>query len=280
MFGYVSADKNELKVIELADYNACYCGLCRSISTRYGQVARLTLNYDCAFLSMLICALNGEREAEKSYCAYKPLTKKRVIANDSPSFQFGADVEIALAWYKLKDDWDDEKKAIALFGKAGLYEAFKKLKKNAPEIAQTVECGISALSKLEKNNCTEIDEVANTFAHMMGELALLAPIEDEMQKKVLSHLAYSLGRWIYLMDAWEDKEKDLKKGSYNPFVASKKQGDKENASFLLHSALNKAIDAYDLLELKTHKGVLDNIMYRGCVMKTEKLLGGNDGESL
>ncbi len=280
MFGYVSADKNELKVIELADYNACYCGLCRSIGTRYGQAARLTLNYDCAFLSMLLCGINGEREAEKSYCAYKPLSKKRVIAKDSPSFRFGADVEIALAWYKLKDDWDDERKIIALAGKTGLYSAFKKLQKLSKETAETVENGINALSKLEKANCTEIDEVANTFAQMMSELVEFAPTEDKTQTTVLSHLMFALGRWIYLMDAWEDREKDAKKGSYNPFIASKKQNDKENASFLLHNALNKAICAYDLLDLKTHKGVLDNIMYRGCVAKTEKLLGGNDGESL
>lgn len=280
MFGYVSADKNELKVIELADYNACYCGLCRSISNRYGQAARATLNYDCAFASMLLCGLKGEREAKPSRCGYKPFSKKRVIAEDSPSFQFGADIEIALAWYKLCDDWQDEKKAVALFGKAGLYGAFKKLKALSPQVAQTVERGIASLSKLEKANCTEIDAVANTFAKMMQDLAKLAPLEDDKELKVFSHLMFSLGRWIYLMDAWEDREKDKKHGLYNPFCASNKDSDKENAAYLLHSALNKAIDAYDLLELKTHKGVLDNIMYSGCVMRTEKLLGGNDEQSL
>ncbi|MBQ9833027.1 MAG: hypothetical protein IJO48_04760 [Clostridia bacterium] len=280
MIGYVSADKNELKVRELADYNACYCGLCKSISSRYGQVARLTLSYDCAFIAMLVCGLNGERAAKKQGCVYKPLAKKRIIAEDSPSFQFAADLEIALAYYKLADDWNDEKKLMALFEKAGLYASFKKLNMLSRQLGNIVKDGIYALSKLEKEKCGEIDAVANTFAKILGDAAYFAPLNDEKQKKVLSHVLYSIGRWVYLCDAWDDRKKDEKSGSYNPFVICGKQHDDANASFLLNNALNKAIDAYDLIEIKTHKGVLDNIMYIGCVAKTKEVLGGKHEQSL
>lgn len=276
MFGYVSTDKNELKVCELADYNACYCGLCRSIGARYGQAARATLNYDCTFVAILLCGIKGEREADKKMCVYKPFAKKRVMAADSESFRFAADAEIALAWYKIKDDWNDEKKVLALVGEGGLYSAYRRLQKNAPQLAETVKDGIAKLSVLEKENCSEIDAAANTFAQMLSDLVLFAPIEEEKTITILKRLMFSLGRWIYLIDAWDDIKKDMKSGSYNPFIASGKQNDRENASFLLHSALNKAINAYDLLDLAAHKGVLDNIMYRGCVAKTEKVLGGND----
>ena len=38
------------------------------------------------------------------------------------------------------------------------------------------------------------------------------------QEKVLGHLGYNLGRWIYLADAYHDRQRDARKGAYNPFL--------------------------------------------------------------
>ena len=59
MFGYIVPLKQELRMRELAQYNAYYCGLCASIGARFGQAARLTLNYDSTFLAMLLTGLSG-----------------------------------------------------------------------------------------------------------------------------------------------------------------------------------------------------------------------------
>ena len=44
MFGYLTADTATLTEEQLKRYQACYCGLCRSLEKRHGQLSRLTLN--------------------------------------------------------------------------------------------------------------------------------------------------------------------------------------------------------------------------------------------
>jgi hypothetical protein len=80
---------------------------------------------------------------------------------------------------------------------------------------------------------------------------------------------------VYLIDAWDDREKDQKSGSYNPFLLTGME--REQAEFLLNITLNEAKKAYDLLTLKTENGVLDNIMTLGLVHTQERVLSGQEG---
>ena len=60
MFGYVVINKKELKFREYDEYRGFYCGLCKSLSERYGISGQITLNYDMTFLAMLLTALYEE----------------------------------------------------------------------------------------------------------------------------------------------------------------------------------------------------------------------------
>lgn len=277
MFGYVSPLKCELLVRDLALYNAYYCGLCRSIKSRFGEIPRLSLSYDCAFLALLTAGVLGAPACEEKRCAYKPLKKKMPIAPDSEALRFAADINILLAYHKCEDDWADEKKASALLAEAALKKAAKKAAAARPEASAAIRHGLMELSKLEKANCSELDLPADAFATLMRGVLSNAPV-DEREREIFRHLGWHLGRWIYLIDAWDDREKDAKNNSYNPFNAS--GAGKERASFLLHVSLNEAGKAYDLLDLKANAGVLDNIMHLGCAHRTEQLLKGERDESL
>ena len=59
MLGYVKIDKGELKVREYEVYTGYYCGICKSIGKRYGQLPRMALSYDAAFLAVLLASLDG-----------------------------------------------------------------------------------------------------------------------------------------------------------------------------------------------------------------------------
>ena len=59
MFGYVKTDIPNMYVKDTILYKAMYCGLCKGIAKTCGQKARLVLNYDLAFLSVLIHNLAG-----------------------------------------------------------------------------------------------------------------------------------------------------------------------------------------------------------------------------
>ncbi len=280
MFGYVTPNHDELKVREARQYRAYYCGLCRALKKGYGETARLTLNYDCTFLAILLSALE-EPQAEpffNGHCAYKLFLKERPIAKYTDALGFAADLEVLLSFYKSLDDWRDERSLKGAGGRMALGNARKKAEKRNPALADCLKNGLLELDLLEKGNCAELDAPADAFARILSNALAFAPALDPKEKIVLSKLSYNIGKWIYLADAWEDREKDKKSGSYNPFLAS--EAGEERASFLLHYSLNEAISAYELLDVKSNAGILDNIMYVGCRTRTQRLLGGGNEQSL
>ena len=54
MFGLVVPEKPEMKVKEYEQFNAIYCGICKSIARRLGTLPRFVLNYDLTFLAVLL----------------------------------------------------------------------------------------------------------------------------------------------------------------------------------------------------------------------------------
>ena len=275
MFGYVMPQKSELKVRELARYEAYYCGLCVELGKRLGQAARLTLNYDCAFLAVLLCGMEGEDVCTPMRCPYKPLKKPRPVAPSSETMEFCADLNLALAWHKLGDDRRDEKfprAAGAAAAKAALALAYRKMKKLRPGLAETIEAGIGELTALEREGCAELDAPPDAFGRMLRLCALEIPYRQERSKKVTAAIAYDLGKWIYLADAWDDRDKDKKTGAYNVFLSA--GADAQRAEFLMRRSLNGAIDAYWLAEPRSNGGIVENILIEGCGEKTRLLMGG------
>lgn len=269
MFGYIGPEKGELKVRELGEYQAYYCGLCRTIGRRYGQASRLTLSYDCAFIAMLVDAFLPCRGCEKRRCAYKPFKRAQMMAKPSEGLAFAADMNVLLSWYKLRDNWSDEKRVFSAAGALALHAAKKRAARENPRLCAAIESGVAALSAIERKKTASVDAPADAFGVMMRDCVRCAPI-DEKEAKAVESLSYNIGKWIYLMDAWDDREQDAKSGSYNPFLAC--GAEKERAAFLLNRTLNEAIKAFDLMNLASHKGVLENIIYEGCVNRTQTLL--------
>ncbi len=268
MFGYIGPEKGELKVRELGEYQAYYCGLCRMIGKRFGQAARLTLSYDCAFIALLVDAFSPCCGCEKHRCAYKPLKREQMMAKPSAGLSFASDMNVLLSYYKLRDNWADEKSAVSAAGALALQAAKERASRENPKLCAAIQNGIAALGEIEKENAASLDAPSEAFGVMVRECMQCAPLDKE--QKAVASLSYSIGKWIYLMDAWDDRAKDAKSGSYNPFLAC--GADQERAGFLLHCTLNEAIKAFDLLDFASHKGVLENIIYEGCVKRTQTLL--------
>ncbi len=270
MFGYVGPLTCELRIKDKTLYDAYYCGLCREIGKSFGQPPRATLSYDCTFLALLIASVKGPVVPEMHRCGFKPLSKRRAMIPSSEAVKFSANVNIILTWYKLRDDWSDERKASALALRPLLSSSAKKAFKACPEVAGAVERGLAELSGLERANCADIDAPCDAFARMMREIMLNAPVMDKRALDVMAHMSYHMGRWIYLADAWDDRAKDEKSGAYNPFTASGAKRDR--AGFLMNISLTEAVKAYDLLNVIANKGILDNIIRLGCYERTCRLL--------
>lgn len=283
MFGYISADQPELRVRELETFKCYYCGLCRAIRADYSQAARLLLNYDCAFLYLLTSALTDQPPAYPSRrCGVHPAVKKAYAV--APGASFAAAMNVLLGVGSLRDKARDDKNLPCAAGAGALGRARRKAAVRYPMAAACIDRQLEALSALEHENCADLDRVADAFAALLAgvfeQAGAAVDVGETGQMRALHSLGYHLGRWIYLMDAYDDLARDAKRGSYNPLlVRAGGSGDEARAlaEFNLNCSLAGAVQAYDLLDIRKHKGILDNILYAGLHKKTQKLLGGKNG---
>lgn len=283
MFGYILPEKPELKIREYELFRAYYCGVCKSIGKRHGQLSRLALNYDSTFLAILISALTNEKVLIKSErCLAHPVIKRSAIKNNQ-IVDYASDINIILAYYKLKDNWKDEKSAVSAVLMLLLNNAFKKLRKRYLLKCDLIEKRLSELSVLEEEKCSSMDAAAEPFAKLMEEITAYEPVcLDKKHEKILRWIGYNLGKWIYILDAYDDLKDDIHKKNYNSLIYQYNYSGedidifrsriRDKVEFNLTFSLNQIAKAFELLNVNNNKGLLENIIYMGMLRKTENIL--------
>ncbi len=272
MFGYVEPLKDELKIKEYNIFRSYYCGLCKTLKKEYGFFSRLALNYDSVFLALLLSSVHEEQySCRKERCIANPFSKK-VIQKTNESLSYSAAVMVILALLKLEDDIRDEKSAKALFAYISLFGAKCKISKNYKELYNESKKYMRALSALEKDKCSIPDKLSNEFSSLMSFLFVPDFINDENTKRILAHIGYMLGRFIYILDAFDDLEEDKKKNRFNPYLMCELPPDKETVHENLTLALSSISSSYELIDLKINKSILDNIIYLGLKTKLDNVL--------
>ncbi len=274
MFGYVKVYQPELKMGEFEHYRGVYCALCKQLGKRYGFLARMTLSYDFTFLALFYMALSDECPGfKRGRCAFNPL-KKRTCCCESTALADAADAAALLVYYKTRDTVADSgfwkglaARFLLLFSSRG----HKKAVRAKPEFEQLVADCMRQQAELEQAAVPLIDAAAEPTARMLAYLAAQAA-RDDREKRILERFGYCLGRWIYLIDAADDLEDDLKNGNYNAFVLSRhlSPGDadalkdtREYAEGTLNASLAEGIAAYNLLDIRRFDGILRNILELG-----------------
>ena len=186
-------------------------------------------------------------------------------------------MNVLLTYYKLKDDWEDGKSPVSLAGKNLLSGKYKKIYGRYPEKCRFMEERLKHLLRLEKNKCKNIDEAADEFARIMSCIFSFGIYAgDEKYGRILEDIGYNLGRWIYIIDACDDFENDIKKSKYNPFaecygkVLSKDIRRKIYDDLMFN--LNRLSNAMDLLEFKANQNIIYNILYEGLYSKTVNIV--------
>ena len=128
MFGYIIVHKPELKIREYETYKASYCGLCRSLKKRHGRIGQMTLSYDMTFLALLLTGLyEPETITGCERCIAHPVNRHHFRQNQY--FDYAADMNVLLTFYKCLDDWQDEKKLWARIFSWMLMPKMKKIRK-------------------------------------------------------------------------------------------------------------------------------------------------------
>ncbi|HIR66590.1 MAG TPA: hypothetical protein IAB94_00915 [Candidatus Coproplasma avicola] len=282
MFGYIQPERPHMFVKDEMLYKALYCGMCKSIKQGSGQMARTALTYDMAFVSALVHNLkNVDVVVKKRRCALHPLKRRYMALPDDTSVLLGC-INTALAYYKLLDDKSDgDKKGLFAF----LYKSgYKKTVKKHPVAARIISDQLAAQSALENEGCAVIDAACEPTARMMEKLS-----EYILGDKSDSHtcgLFYDIGKWIYLADALDDYDKDVKKGRYNVLYNAFKSRTKAQAVEQNEEEINFIFNALfadmrmHLANVKFHfnHDLTDNIILLGIPAKTRSLVYGRCGQ--
>lgn len=300
LFGYIKPNIPELRVREKARYDAWYCGLCRRLGARYGTAARALLSFDCTFLALLAASVSGEDSPEDLLrCPFKPFGKKRaMLGSPSAALDFAADVCVILSEFKLSDDIADGK-PLRIAAKLPLLCAFKKARLHRPEVYAAVKKHMRELASVEapyrgsrafprrkaakNDSAAELrspDLPANIFGEMLRDVLASAPVPKK-EIPALKETGFFIGRFIYLCDAWDDRESDKKHSLFNPFNIC--GCTRDDAEFIINISINSAISAYNLLSTGRDRAILDNILFQGlfavsdAVFAKEKQPLPNDG---
>ncbi|MDP4144441.1 MAG: DUF5685 family protein [Bacillota bacterium] len=295
MFGYVVPFKPELKIKDYEKFKGYYCGLCFSIKRNYGNIPRLALNYDMTFLALLLDSLGSEQTNFKlGRCAAHPL-KKKIIVKNNTALDYAAFCNIALTYYKMTDNVKDENSLLSSFFALCLKRYFNKFPHKLENELSIIKNKLNELSALEiGNGTTSLDEISHPFADLTGHIleAYLEYKALDLCSSDLYWLGYNLGKWIYIIDAFDDLKDDMIKNKFNAvnFVFNKNNLDyisffneiKPRIEFTLVSCASACLDYLEKLPINRNKDLLINILQLGLMHKIHFVLnpGNNNKNSI
>ncbi|MBO4807638.1 MAG: hypothetical protein J5537_01250 [Lachnospiraceae bacterium] len=260
MFGYIIINKGELKFKEFDIYQGYYCGLCRVLKEKYGIKGQMTLSYDMTFLAMLLSDLyEPELTKGTTKCIVHPFEKHPTIKTEFT--EYAADMNILLTYYKCLDDWNDDRKADRKILADILCGAVCKIRNKYPEKADLIRRTLEKMSEKEKQKVRDVDEMSALFGDILG--TIFSYRDDEWADELYT-IGNNLGRFIYIMDAYEDIEDDIKKNRYNPFIDDYKNPQfDEDIQKVLTKMMSECCKAFELLPIINDIDILRNILYSG-----------------
>lgn len=261
MFGYVMANSGSLSESEKKRYKLAYCGLCHALGQRHGTFSRLTLTYDLTFLAIFLTALYDEDvKSDTGSCLPHPLKKHSYFS--TPALDYAADMNIALSYYNLLDDWQDDHNHMARLEAKLLAKHCRQVESAYPRQCAAIRESLKGLAEMEQQNELNPDLPAACFGRLMAEIFVR---REDKYAPALRRFGFALGKFIYLLDAMLDLKKDIKQEKYNPLVTYPTTGFREILCLLMADC-TAAFAEFPHLQKDE---LLTNILYSGVWMKFE-----------
>ncbi len=291
MFGYVKPDKPELKIKDFETYKAIYCSLCKTLGKEYGLFARFLLTYDATFYAIFRKTVFQPKPdcAHRGVCRFNPLKKCNYIEMDS-YLKDAAALTVIMFYYKVLDNLHDgkfPKKLLSRLVYPYIKIKFNKAVKKYSNYDAIIKSSIEEQARVEDEKTDSIDRAAHPTALSLQKI-FSDGIENETQRRVAERVGYCLGRWVYLTDAFDDLEDDIKTGSYNPFAQkykldksylANKNPDIENDIIRsVRLTANETGLALELLDKNCYKPLIENIIFDGMESELVKIINKKRGD--
>ncbi|MFQ9797599.1 MAG: DUF5685 family protein [Clostridia bacterium] len=232
-----------------------------------GSEGRLRLTYDMTFLIMLLTSLYEPEPVEEYHrCAAHPTMTHWMIMNGYT--RYAADMNVAMAYHHLMDDWRDEGKVMSRSAAMALGGAYKKIEARYPMKMRAIEKNLARLHELEGRKSGNLDEVSACFGRIME---LLLVYKRDHWEPYLRRVGFYLGKYIYLLDAWDDLEEDKRNKAYNPLLYCQQQPvTRERMQNDLLSTIALCAQEAERLPPVQDAQILRNILYSGVWTRFEQ----------
>lgn len=274
MFGYVRAYKPELKIKHYEEYRGVYCSVCRAMRKRYGLISALTLSYDFTFFAIMrLCTHEAPICFEQKRCPFNPAKKCNFCKGENDEINYTVDMAMITVYYKILDNISDSGffKKLLMYLILPIFSLYhRKAKKYCPEGDKIISEAMKKQAEIEREKTADTDLAADPTAQAMGDLLSLGFSGNE--ERILKRIGYLVGRWVYIIDALDDMEKDEKSGNYNPLLLSGKTA--EDAEETLNMTAAEITNAYELLEVKSFGNIINNVVYDGLYMSMKSIKNG------
>lgn len=287
LFGYITPLKAELKVKDFTKFRSYYCGLCFELKNSAGNIPRMALNYDMTFISILLDSLSiKENNIEIKRCLPHPTDKKPLILNND-ALRYTAAISLSLYYYKLNDNiLDDNNLKSKLLAKV-FHPYQKKTNKYIRTINEIIKTNLNFLNELEKNKSfSSLDEICHPFSDILGNILKLYNgnliYDNEDLRNKLYSFGYTLGKWIYLIDAFDDLEKDMNENKFNPIntlynTDNKSYSElipkiKDRVEFNILNCSYNCKEVLSTLPLQKNEAILKNVLELGMTDKYIEIL--------
>lgn len=221
MFGLMKAKKCGMSETEKNFRRLNYCGTCKTIGSLYGQKSRFLLNHDTVFLAEILAVLSDEKTEnwQKSYQSFNCLNLPK---SEMPiSLQFAATANLILTKFKLADHLNDEGKRRYRFADKAFSNEFQKAETllkdwNFPleKIQKILQTQEKTEAESKKLNDFPLPTAKTTAAFFAYGVKLIG--QENLQKNAYK-IGFNFGKLIYLLDAFEDYEKDFRRKKFNAF---------------------------------------------------------------
>ncbi len=282
MFGYVRLSKENLSCEDYEIYKSYYCGLCYALRKFSSVRSCITLSYEAVFIFMLLSAVYDEEfENFTGRCIFHPAAGVNMAFNHTIC-AYCAHMNVIFAYLKIRDNISDDKNLKAYAAEVLFRRSYKKSRAVYPEYTDKICLLLGKLNEFEQKRCGDIDVCADCFAEIFALVLCPDFIKNINDRRILYSVGYNLGRWIYIIDAIDDTADDYKSGRYNPFFYKyppEKCGDintyrqfvfSKEENMLIYT-LYKLSAAFELLDIKRNRGILENIIYSGLKETLDKL---------
>jgi hypothetical protein len=233
MFGLMKSRSCSLTPEQRLNRRLHYCGTCKTIGRLYGQKTRLLLNNDAVFLAELLSAISGAdsqlEDWDRAYQSYNCLSLPATSEAMPLPLQYAAAGALAIADFKIADQIADSGRFPWGFAASAFSKSFRQASAtlvewdfpvrelhscSSEQSARERLCGVGADDRTADEMLAYLEEPTGDATALFFANGARLVGRPELQQP-MREIGFKLGSLIYLLDAYEDYDKDSRAGAFN-----------------------------------------------------------------